>query len=145
MLLATSEGVSRRKLLVHTYVHVYIMWNLPRDGFEELAKQLDPSVDLDTAWMLTGGNPRALIELLEYRWNVDRWMNGAVLPRVRVAVEGIDVDMLRALVDDPDCDPATAKLLEDRNTPRLEAQSGSGARHRKGLGMAGTRLQASRS
>ncbi len=30
VVLTTSEGVSKRELLRHTYVHVYMLWNIPK-------------------------------------------------------------------------------------------------------------------
>ncbi len=65
--------------------------------------------------MLSSGNQRAVIELYEYRWNTSKWIEDAVLPRLRTAMEGIDRGKLIAFVEDPDNDSDIAKLLENRN------------------------------
>ena len=77
LILATSsEGTSRRLLLRHTYVHITLMWNLPYQGAAELAHQLPkPRIDPEELWLLTGGNPRAIIDLaLRFRWNTRQWI-----------------------------------------------------------------------
>lgn len=112
-LLTTSEGVSKRELYKHTFVHVYMMWHLPREGLEDLAKQLDSNVDTDTLWSLTDGNPRALIDIASFRWNLDKWLR-YVEQRIRTLIRDIDREKLRALVQDPDSDWRTAMLLEDK-------------------------------
>ncbi len=116
IILATSESVSRRELLKHTYVHVYMLWNLPKQGFKELVEQLQPppSIDVEDLWRLTGGNPRALIEIAQLSWDIDRWIR-LVEDRVLQLVEGIDRARLQVLTEDPDSDPSTARLLEERN------------------------------
>jgi len=116
IILTTSEGVSKRELFKHTYVHVYMMWNLPRDGFEDLVDQLEPPRDLDREqlWILTGGNPRALIELAKLGWSTETWLS-YVETRVEHLVQDLDRERLWKLVEDCDSDPELARALEDRN------------------------------
>ncbi len=116
ILLLTSEGRSKDVLYRHTYVHVYMIWNLPRDGFEELVKQLGSPVDVELLWRLTGGNPRMLIELAQFDWDIEQWTHIAVYPRVLTALRGLEHRSreLLELVEDPDSHPDLAKKLEHR-------------------------------
>ncbi len=116
IVLTTSEGISKRELYRHTYVHVYMLWNLPKESFEELAKQFEPpkTIDLEQLWMLTGGNPRALIEIAKLKWNIETWLK-YVETRVTNLIEDLDAERLWKLVEDCDSDPMLARVLEDRN------------------------------
>ncbi len=106
-LVTASEGLSRRMLSRHTYLHTSLIWNLPRQGFAELLEQLpQPGVGEEEAWLVTGGNPRALIDLaLRYGWNVERWVRdlqyrlAEVVRRARL--EGFERLLAEAL-EDPD-------------------------------------------
>ncbi|AET33442.1 ATP-binding protein [Pyrobaculum ferrireducens] len=76
---ATSEGVSLREIGRHLWSTTDPMWNMPRDGFEELYSRLPgekPSPE--EAWRLTGGNPRALAKLYEARWDHSRVINSII-------------------------------------------------------------------
>ncbi|RLE57949.1 MAG: hypothetical protein DRJ40_01720 [Thermoprotei archaeon] len=113
ILLTTSEGRSKRVLSRHTYVHTYMIWNLPRKGFEELVEQFSPPHSTDYLWSLTGGNPRALIELMLMKWDVDRWISSIVESRIRKVLREFPASRLRAVIEDPDADPEVAEKLED--------------------------------
>ncbi len=112
----TSEGVSKRILARHTYVHVYMLRNLPRKGFEELVHQLEPpkGIDVEELWVLTGGNPRVLIEVAQLDWDVSRWLRYVAEQRVSPAIHGLESSRVLKLVDDPDSDPELARVLEER-------------------------------
>ncbi|RLE98041.1 MAG: hypothetical protein DRJ63_08280 [Thermoprotei archaeon] len=74
ILATTSEGESLSRVWRHTYAHVSLLRNLDRDGFAELAKQLNPlsARKIEEVWCLTGGSPRALMEVaLKYKWNAE--------------------------------------------------------------------------
>jgi len=116
MILTTSEGVSKRELFRHRYVSVEMLWNLSRKGFEELIEQLEPppSVDVEELWTLVGGNPRALIDLARLGWDSKRWLE-TIRRRVEYLVHDLDIERLRALVEDPDSDWSTAHMLEELN------------------------------
>ncbi|MEM4970522.1 MAG: hypothetical protein QXE01_04635 [Sulfolobales archaeon] len=47
-----------------------LMWSLPRESIEELAENI--GVDKGLAWRLTGGNPRALIDLKTH--GINSWI-----------------------------------------------------------------------
>ncbi len=111
-ILTTSEGESKRELYRHTYVHAYMMRNLPKKGLEELAKQLEAPIDIEALWKLTGG-PRAIIDLAVHNWNVDNWMK-YIERKVTSTVRNIDLRELKTLVEDPDSNWRIAIKLEER-------------------------------
>ena len=115
IILSTSEGVSKRILSRHTYVDVELLWNLPRDGFAELVEQLGPppGVDAEELWMLTGGNPRALIEVARLGWNTRLWMDRVYEARVRRVLHTLERGRLGMLAEDPDSDWEMAEKLEE--------------------------------
>jgi hypothetical protein len=70
---ATSEGLSRGEIGRHRWAELMPMWNMPKEGFEELYEKLpSPKPPPDEVWRLTGGNPYLLRELYGARWRVDR-------------------------------------------------------------------------
>lgn len=113
--LTTSEGVSKRELSRHTYVHIYLMWNLSREGFEELAHQLKSPISTDDLWNLTGGSPRALIDLASLNWKVNVWFDKLFEDKLRHVLKVLDKSRLRNVIEDPDSDWEVAKILEDYN------------------------------
>jgi energy-coupling factor transporter ATP-binding protein EcfA2 len=73
---ATSEGLSRAEIGRHLWAWIMPMWNMSREGFEELYKLLpEPKPGFDDVWRLTGGNPRVLSMLYQARWSVDKVVN----------------------------------------------------------------------
>jgi len=86
VLASTSKGLSLKRLRRHpTWASVRLLWNLPREGFEELAGLLNPpsSQAVEKAWRLTGGNPRALIKIATiYNWNLDEWLREVETNRI---------------------------------------------------------------
>jgi len=69
---ATNEGLSREETGRHLWTHLTPMWNMPREGFQELYERLPgrkPS--FDDVWRLTGGNPRVLAELYGSGWRTE--------------------------------------------------------------------------
>ena len=73
VLVATSEGVTRREIGRHRWADLTPMWNMSREGFEELYKQIpEPKPDVEEAWRLTGGNPGVLARLYEAKWDAGK-------------------------------------------------------------------------
>jgi Archaeal ATPase. len=61
VLVATSEGISRREIGRHRWAELVPMWNMPREGFQRLYEKLPgPKPSLDEVWRWTGGNPYML-------------------------------------------------------------------------------------
>ncbi|HDI74987.1 MAG TPA: AAA family ATPase [Thermoprotei archaeon] len=113
---STSEGFSRSILLRHSYVCVELLWNLPFEGFVELAGELGaPERLLEYLWRVTGGNPRALIEVKYCDWDVDKWFSRAVVRKLKVFLEEVELeerDALRNSLEDPDVFAENRSLLE---------------------------------
>jgi len=73
---ATSEGLSRTEIGRHRWADIRAMWNMSREGFEELYKELrkkvsDDMPDFDDIWLSTGGNPSLFSQLYQVKWNTD--------------------------------------------------------------------------
>ncbi len=104
-IVATSEGSSRREIGRHTWAHLDILWNMPKEGFKQLYNQIPGSKpDFDTVWRLTGGNPRMLGELIVR----GGWDTGAVtdwLIESKTITQGL-INKWRSLlekaIEDPD-------------------------------------------
>jgi len=72
VLVATSEGVSRREIGRHFWAQLRPMWNMPKEGFHQLYEKLPgPKPPFEEAWRWTGGNPRMLGRLYENVWDVE--------------------------------------------------------------------------
>ncbi|MCC6036524.1 MAG: ATP-binding protein, partial [Pyrobaculum sp.] len=79
VLVATSEGVSRREIGRHRWAELIFMWNMPKEGFQQLYEKLPgPKPSLDDVWRWTGGNPYMLRELYVKRWDVEKVVKGVV-------------------------------------------------------------------
>jgi Archaeal ATPase. len=79
VLVATSEGISRREIGIHRWAELMFMWNMPKEGFQQLYEKLPgPKPSLDDVWRWTGGNPYMLRELYVKRWDVDKVVKGVV-------------------------------------------------------------------
>jgi len=57
-----------------------LMWNLPMEAAEELSERLGLREDREVLWKLTGGNPRALIDVR--RRGLQRWLSEEVLEKI---------------------------------------------------------------
>jgi GTPase SAR1 family protein len=69
---ATSEGLSRAEIGRHRWAELRAMWNMPREGFEELYERIPgPKPGFDEVWRLTGGNPALLSRLYQAGWSAD--------------------------------------------------------------------------
>jgi energy-coupling factor transporter ATP-binding protein EcfA2 len=73
VIVATNEGVTRRKIGRHRWASLRPMWNISRKGFEELYEKIpSPKPEFENTWKLTGGNPDVLSKLYQAEWNVNR-------------------------------------------------------------------------
>jgi hypothetical protein len=73
IIVATNEGVTRRKIGRHRWASLRPIWNISRKGFEELYEKI-PGLkpEFENIWKLTGGNPDALSKLYQAEWKVNR-------------------------------------------------------------------------
>ncbi len=104
----TSEGESREELLRHTYVELGYIWNMPRGDFEELYHRVrglhpGPAPPFEDVWGAFGGNPRALMDLARYGWDMGK-VRRDIMVKVRdlVARLGGYRDVLVRVVEDVD-------------------------------------------
>jgi hypothetical protein len=73
VLVATSEGVSRREIGRHFWAELRPMWNMPKEGLQLLYDKIpEPKPPFEEAWRWTGGNPRMLGRLYSSGWAVGR-------------------------------------------------------------------------
>ena len=72
ILIATSEDLSRSEIGRHRWAHIMPMWNMPREGFQQLyEKVLGPKPPFNEVWKWAGGNPNVLRELYMAGWSRD--------------------------------------------------------------------------
>ena len=107
VLVATSEGLTRYEIGRHRWAEILPMWNMNREGFEQLYQKIPgPKPSLEEAWKLTGGNPYILRELYRKQWNVDVIITGIIeakaLRRFVTSMKEERRAWLREALDDPD-------------------------------------------
>ena len=74
IIVSTSEGRSRREILRHRWATVKLLWNLDSKATLKLLETLKaPEEERKEYLKLTGGNPRAVIELYYKGWNIEEW------------------------------------------------------------------------
>jgi KaiC/GvpD/RAD55 family RecA-like ATPase len=72
ILIATSEGLSRSEIGHHRWAHIMPMWNMPREGFQQLYEKVPgPKPPFNEVWKWAGGNPNVLRELYMAGWSRD--------------------------------------------------------------------------
>jgi hypothetical protein len=72
----TSEGITREGIGRHRWAELRAMWNMSREGFEELYEQIRKRTSgsipgFEDVWMLTGGNPGMLAQLYRASWDIN--------------------------------------------------------------------------
>jgi len=112
-IVATSEGVTRQRIGRHLWAMIMPMWNMSREGFEELYSVV-PSLKLsfNDIWRLTGGNPRIYSLLYQVDWDIDKVIVDLVKEK-ELTPSFISKwrSWLEKAVEDPD-------ILWDPSTPR---------------------------
>jgi energy-coupling factor transporter ATP-binding protein EcfA2 len=93
--LTSDAMVKEIRNRVGSKVNWALIWNLPYDAMVELAEQLSLRVDAELLWRLTGGNPRALVDI-----------------KVAGLKEWVKSDVIRCLVDA--LEDASTSIPEDR-------------------------------
>jgi len=82
VIVATSEGVTRERIGRHRWAILRPIWNMSREGFEELLEKIPgtkPSTD--DLWMITGGNPDALRRLYQTNWDINSVVKDVITSR----------------------------------------------------------------
>ncbi|WP_333639408.1 ATP-binding protein [Pyrobaculum aerophilum] len=107
VLVATSEGVSRREIGRHRWARLMPMWNMARNGFLHLYEKIPgPKPPFEEVWRWTGGNPNMLVELYKAGWDVDEVFKRLVISKGLssfVRSLGREVrELLWRAVEDPD-------------------------------------------
>ena len=83
VLVATSEGASRREIGRHRWAHLAPMWNMSKEGFRQLYERIPgPKPPFEVVWRWTGGNPDMLRRLYEASWNVDKVVTAVAREKV---------------------------------------------------------------
>jgi energy-coupling factor transporter ATP-binding protein EcfA2 len=106
-IVATSEGVTRREIGRHRWASLMPMWNMSREGFAELYRQIpEPKPDVEEAWKLTGGNPWILAQLHQAKWDADSVVKSLIasknLDTIAPTLSPEEREWLRQAVEDPD-------------------------------------------
>jgi hypothetical protein len=71
-IVATSEGITRGKIGRHLWALLKPMWNMCKSGFEEIYEKIPgQKPPFEKIWKITGGNPRMLAQLYEFKWDVE--------------------------------------------------------------------------
>ena len=114
-IVATSEGVSRREIGRHLWAELAPMWNMSREGFAELYRQIpEPKPDVEEAWRLTGGNLEMLARLYQAGWSADGVIKSLIasknLDTLTPTLSPEEREWLRQAVEDPDTLLAREKL-----------------------------------
>jgi hypothetical protein len=112
-IVATSEGVTRQRIGRHLWAMIMPMWNMSREGFEELYSVVPGSkLSFNDIWRLTGGNPRIYSLLYQVDWDVDKVIVDLVKEK-ELTPSFISKwrSWLEKAVEDPD-------ILWDPSTPR---------------------------
>jgi energy-coupling factor transporter ATP-binding protein EcfA2 len=83
--LTSDAMVKEIRNKVGSKVNWALIWNLPYNAMVELAEQLNLSIDAELLWRLTGGNPRALINIKVA--GLKEWVKSDVIRRLVDALE----------------------------------------------------------
>jgi len=115
VIVATNEGLSRFEIGRHRWAWMMPMWNMSREGFEELYERIPgPKPSFDDVWRLTGGNPRLLSMLYQARWSMDKVINSITISkRLDAFILSLSTEERKWLleaVEDPDTLLAREKL-----------------------------------
>jgi hypothetical protein len=107
VIVATSEGVSRAEIGRHRWANIMPMWNMSKEGFEQLHRQIpDPKPGFEEVWRITGGNPGMLAKLYQARWGVDEAIKSIItskkLDTFILTLSAEERRWLLEAVEDPD-------------------------------------------
>jgi dephospho-CoA kinase len=104
IIVATSEGLSRWRVGRHRWAWLMPIWNMSKEGFEELYEKIpNPKPPYEEIWRLTGGNPYILRSLYINNWSTNILTN-IIVEEKRLTPEFISKwgKWLELTVEDPD-------------------------------------------
>jgi len=115
VIMATSEGVSKAEIGRHRWADLMPMWNMSREGFEQLYRQIPgPKPSFEKVWRITGGNPGMLAKLYKAKWSVDEVIKSITtskdLDTFILSLSAEERKWLLEAVENPDTLPAKEKL-----------------------------------
>jgi energy-coupling factor transporter ATP-binding protein EcfA2 len=107
VVVATSEGVTRREIGRHRWAELRPIWNMPKEGFRALYDQIPgEKPPFEDVWRWTGGNPWILERLYKNNWNVDGILESLIKDKeLESFVASLSVEEVEGLwraVEDPD-------------------------------------------
>ncbi|MEL9989908.1 MAG: ATP-binding protein [Thermoproteus sp.] len=107
IVVASSEGVTRRRVGRHRWAQIRAMWNMPRDGFRQLYDLLpEPKPPFEEVWRWTGGNPEALEVLYRAGWDFHKLAvdlaTSKNLYNLAAGLKASERQMLAEALEDPD-------------------------------------------
>jgi len=114
-IIATSEGVSRSEIGRHRWADLMPMWNMSKEGFEQLYRQIsEPKPSFEEVWRLTSGNPGILAKIYQMKWSVDEVIKSIITSKkLDIFILTLNTEEKRWLleaVEDPDTLLAKEKL-----------------------------------
>ena len=115
VIVATSEGATRERIGRHRWAILRPMWNMSREGFEQLYRQIPgPKPSFEEVWRITGGNPGMLAKLYKAKWSVDEVIKSITTSRdldtFILSLSAEERKWLLEAVENPDTLPAKEKL-----------------------------------
>ncbi len=138
ILIATSDGESRKVLGRASVSAQRLLWNMDQDSFQELVNELGRLNKFQNwkrsiikssheevrrrcgndvgciLWSYSGGNPRSLESLANENWNPRTWVKRLAAMRIRPLLD-TGIVSPRSLIDDPDSDDHLADIMTQHN------------------------------
>ncbi len=119
VVVATSEGVTRREIGRHRWADLTPIWNMPKEGFKQLYEQIPgEKPPFEDVWRITGGNPEVLASLYKADWDVERVIKVIIkskkLGEFIASLDEVEKKLLDRAVEDPD------SLIVREGIPLLE-------------------------
>jgi hypothetical protein len=107
ILAATSEGISKREIGRHRWAELMTIWNISKNGFEELYGKIPgPKPRFEDVWRITGGNPGILRQLYRLDWDVNKAIEEIIRAKGLIKlVESLskeEREWLTEAIEDPD-------------------------------------------
>jgi energy-coupling factor transporter ATP-binding protein EcfA2 len=107
VIVTTSEGVTRDEIGRHRWAQLLPMWNMVKEGFRELFRQVQGKrMDFEDVWRITGGNPGLLLNLYKGNWNVEdvirNIVTGKKIKEFIVELTDDEKIWLKEAIKDPD-------------------------------------------